>query len=553
MWLILKEKDCEILVMRLGIAKTNYGMGSKSSNEELRFDCCRIGVVLEIRISGLQLVSYCVTMYALRKLLFLNLLSFINGDYWSGREALINVENGQALGGDIQLNEKETIVNQYLTYWKLLELDDGFDDPGVFLPSRHFFESRTNIEKSKVFDFIRQVPKGAALHGHDTALLSFEGLYNLTYEDNLYACTINGRLKLKFQSTSAGEECEWKLLKDLREINSSYDQWLQSQLTLVTDNPSVKYHDINDVWQELNEIFSTVTTMVTYRPVFEKYFYRVLQELHDDNVFYLEFRSKLPIVYELNGTTYDPIQVTGIYKKIMEDFKHDHPDFLGARMIYAPRRNVSDETIKNYVNIVHELKRRYPDFLVGFDFVGQEDKGRPLVDFLSQIQNVSENISFILHAGETNWYGASTDLNLIDAVLLGTKRIGHGYAIIKHPTLMQLAKEKNIALEVCPISNQVLMLVSDLRNHPASFLISIGYPIVISYDDPTFWGSRALSYDFYMAFMGMANRSADLRLLKKLSENSMKYSALPEDEKLLAIEKWNLMWDTFIDAMYDKI
>jgi adenosine deaminase CECR1 len=34
-------------------------------------------------------------------------------------------------------------------------------------------------------------------------------------------------------------------------------------------------------------------------------------------------------------------------------------------------------------------------------------------------------------------------------------RMGHGYAIVKHPEAKKLAREKNIPIEVNPISNQV--------------------------------------------------------------------------------------------------
>jgi len=34
-------------------------------------------------------------------------------------------------------------------------------------------------------------------------------------------------------------------------------------------------------------------------------------------------------------------------------------------------------------------------------------------------------------------------------------RIGHGYSIVKHPLLKNLAIERDIPIEVCPISNQV--------------------------------------------------------------------------------------------------
>lgn len=67
-----------------------------------------------------------------------------------------------------------------------------------------------------------------------------------------------------------------------------------------------------------------------------------------------------------------------------------------------------------------------------------------------------------------------------DAVLLGTKRIGHGFAIVKYPSILKIVKERRIGIEVNPISNQVLKLVDDLRNHPSAILFSDDYPVVIS-------------------------------------------------------------------------
>ena len=67
-----------------------------------------------------------------------------------------------------------------------------------------------------------------------------------------------------------------------------------------------------------------------------------------------------------------------------------------------------------------------PDFVAGFDLVGQEDLGEPLVKFADKLRMLGQDVQLFFHAGETNWYGTATDDNLIDAVLLNTKRIGHG-------------------------------------------------------------------------------------------------------------------------------
>ena len=77
---------------------------------------------------------------------------------------------------------------------------------------------------------------------------------------------------------------------------------------------------------------------------------------------------------------------------------------------------------------------------LGFDLVGEEAKGYPIKEFIPELlefrrQCAEQNldIPFLFHCGETLDMGTDTDGNLVDALLLGSKRIGHGFALAKRP------------------------------------------------------------------------------------------------------------------------
>lgn len=103
-----------------------------------------------------------------------------------------------------------------------------------------------------------------------------------------------------------------------------------------------------------------------------------------------------------------------------------------------------------------------------------------------------------------------------------------------------------------PISNQVLGLVSDLRNHPGSVFLSQDVPIVICNDDPGFWNSKGVSYDFYYALMSFASYNSGLKTLKQLVWNSIKYSVLSRTDKKNAYIMLQNQWNRFLDDVINN-
>ncbi|XP_026313545.1 adenosine deaminase 2-like [Hyposmocoma kahamanoa] len=458
--------------------------------------------------------------------------SVILEDYERNRNSLLEEENVHALGGKLQLDSEEAILNKILKQLKEAEVDESFKNPNRFNFSKHYFTYRDEISNSKVYQIIKRMPKGGALHVHGTLMLGADYLLNLTYQDHLYTCYTDDVFELQFSDAIPQRHCpvKWTLLTELRRVSDdvkAFDAAIKQHFTIYSE----AQEDIDIIWERFEKACYVIKSLILYRPVREKFLYDSLKRFYNDNVMYIELRSGLHSLYELDGTQHERMYMVKLYQNITKKFKQDYPDFIGIKLIVTKHRGSDIEQIRQTLDFARQIKREVPEMFAGFDLVGQEDKGKPLVDFLPALLEAKEEINFYFHCGETNWFGMATDENLVDAVLLGSKRIGHGYALTKHPTLMATVYKKGIAVEVNVLSNAVLSLVHDVRNHPLAVFLALDLPVVLSSDDPGVWGAEPLAHDFYISFVGVASKHADLRTLKQLALNSIKYSALDNNEK----------------------
>lgn len=100
---------------------------------------------------------------------------------------------------------------------------------------------------------------------------------------------------------------------------------------------------------------------------------------------------------------------------------------MGIRIIFSLPKSVTKEVLAQKIQEYKKVKAAVPDIIVGFDLIGQEDRLSTFVSHSKELIGLAKEATpFFLHAGETNWYGHNADENLYDAVLLNTKRIGHG-------------------------------------------------------------------------------------------------------------------------------
>lgn len=83
----------------------------------------------------------------------------------------------------------------------------------------------------------------------------------------------SGAIILKFFKHHPGDP--WSPIAQLREIDPTFNHRLREQITLMRNNTALLRSDANTIWKEFQNIFDTMKSLLTYKPVFKDYFYQV--------------------------------------------------------------------------------------------------------------------------------------------------------------------------------------------------------------------------------------------------------------------------------------
>jgi adenosine deaminase CECR1 len=474
--------------------------------------------------------------------------------YLKSRQEAIRADAQIRFDKDIQLSEEEKKAGLKLQHMQD-ELLAKYKAEKFFPPSRSFYQSKKTIENTALFQVLEKMPKGGALHLHTEGTTSISWVVNtLVDQPDGYVFWaddnqkfIKGQIEFfKSSEVPAG----FRKAADLNKTEKGFKTTLTQLLTFNEKTT----RDSAQVWKEFERCFNRIRNFVTYKPVFEAYYLEGFKELIKDNIQYAEIRAIVsPSLYDLNHSKssnyYSTDSILGYFKNVHLQLKKTDPEFR-FRLVYTFIRGLDPAKVDaEYVN-AFKMQVKYPDMISGFDLVGEEDRGHTTLFFLdtwmkrdSLEKAYGIKMPFLFHDGESN---IISDENMYDAVLLKCKRIGHGFNLFLFPGLYEQIRKENIAIELCPLSSQLLNFTRDLRSHPGIGYLRNGIQCVISSDDPSIFGFSGLSYDFWSAFMAW---ELGLKALKKLSRNSIEYSTLPESEKVLAMTEWEKRWGVFIASV----
>lgn len=177
------------------------------------------------------------------------------------------------------------------------------------------------------------------------------------------------------------------------------------------------------------------------------------------------------------------VDFSGIMDPLVEGFSgvvaKGGPD---VRLIVDVSRSFGpDNAARNLSYLLGYMSRRPSDRIIGIGLGGQEI-GNPCIAYKDVFAAAQEaGLHTVAHAGEE--VGPES---IRDAIIeLGAERIGHGTSSVQDPALMDLIKERGIALEICPTSNVVTgKYVRRYEDHPIKEFMDRGMLVTLNTDDP---------------------------------------------------------------------
>ena len=506
--------------------------------------------------------------------------------YWNGRDALIEQETAQRSDyafrqslSPLALEACAIVARIRAEEQRMLWLNDHESKASgratvSYHPGMVYRLGRERIQTTKLWQIVKRMPKGALLHSHFDAMvdvdwlvdqaLATEGMIMLA-EQSMFSPEARrvGSFRFKYSTQSFphavsiwSEDYQEKQLVPLQQTAKDFPDgglegfkvWLRERCTITIEESLEPHLGQNDIWIKFRSCFPILNSILSYEPIFRASVQHILRELVDDGVRWVDFR--IAFVFQFQRENCD--EAEDGYHKFFEAFGDEVKkfqsttvgrNFWGARFIWTSLRIFENKQIMESMTQCIAVKMAYPDLIAGFDVVGQEELGRSLASltpvffwFKKKCLENGVEIPFFFHAGECLGDGDDTDHNLFDAILLGTRRIGHGFSLYKHPLLIQMVKQRKILIEVCPISNELLRLTSSIKSHPVPALLSRGVDVALCNDDPAILGHgmNGLAHDFWQALQGWDNLG--LEGLGSLAENSVRYAAFAPDQ---TTKEWN--------------
>ena len=348
--------------------------------------------------------------------------------YFQGREALIDQEKSQR--SDVAFRQSLTplateacaivsriLAEEHQTIWTSEFQNDSARQDGVNIyPGMMFALARDTMEKTRSWQIVKKMPKGAILHAHQDAMIDVDWLIDevlrtegmaMLAEESL--CDPNarsqGQVVFRYSKGSLAKassiwtrEYEASQPVSLKEAAASFPDgaaqgfkvWLKSRCTITPEESITHHHGVDAVWWKFTNCFRLLDSMEYYEPILRASIQRLLRQLVDDGLSWVDFRLTFAVDFRLEGcedVSQGPHDLVRVFSEELKKFKatEEGKNFWGYRFIWTSLRSWGKKKIVDHMKQCILVKRAYPELIAGYDVVGQEDMGRSLADLTPEL------------------------------------------------------------------------------------------------------------------------------------------------------------------------
>jgi adenosine deaminase len=280
--------------------------------------------------------------------------------------------------------------------------------------------------------------------------------------------------------------------------------------------PYVQFTNEEPDFHRFLEKFKLLRRFYTTREAVKRVAYEAVIDAAADNVKYLELRFNPASLAHTQS-----FHLPEVAEWVIEAVNQAKADTgIEVRLLCTAVRHDSYDLARQVI----EVAIQYRDHgIVGVDLAGDEVHF-PAAPFAPLFRRAADHgLGITIHAGEAA--GANNVREAIE--VLRAQRIGHGIRTIEDSNVVQLVRQRNVALEVCPTSNLQTGAVDNFGLHPLRDLYVLGVNVTLNTDDPSV-SDITLTDEYMVAIMGLG---VQLRDLRQYLRNAIEAAFLPVHEK----------------------
>ena len=277
-------------------------------------------------------------------------------------------QEAAAIVSQIRFQEQQTLWTKEYEDSLLTEHVDVF--PGMM-----FLLAKERMEKSRLWQITKKMPKGALLHCHLEAMVDLDWALEEAFNLEGVCLIADGPITTEQQRRKTGFSFTYsKTANDESSLwtegyganipvpinaaaasfpnggKAAFIEWVRSRVSITASEHLSHHEGPNEVWRKFLSCFPILGSLIYYEPIYRKFVRRMCKQLLDDGVQYVDMRSAFVTPYRCAGketSDNDSFNKLLHMDEEIEAFKktEEGKDFWGARMIWTTIRQFDKKKV----------------------------------------------------------------------------------------------------------------------------------------------------------------------------------------------------------------